>query len=133
MNLVGKHQDMVLHAEVTRPFSSVSLSHILPIGLWGLQKIIKGGLGIGKLLFQVLDNQWNRHRFRISAGFPMDVSSIVVNGIKENIVDRGENHDFFCRSGHFPDDTGDGGNHAGAENQPVLAESRNCGVIFHQF
>ena len=124
VDLVGKHQDMVFHTEVTHLFQCLLVPD-LAHRVVGVTEDHKGGLGIGNLLFQVLEINGIGTIFVFQRAF-QDVSSIVVNGIKENIVDRGENHDFFCRCGHFPDDTGDGGNHAGAENQPV---SRNLEIV----
>ena len=85
-------------------------------------------LGVGQLLLQVFPVDGISLFGQLQRTFQRN-TPVVPDRVEEDVVDRCHHHHFLGRGRQFPDQRGDGGNHPGGEDQPILLNGQTVAAL----
>lgn len=121
MNLIGEHHHPVLPAKLADLRQRILIPNF-PHRIVGITEDHERSLGIGQLSLQIREIDPVSAAVVFQAAL-QDLPSIIENRVEKNIIDRCLDQHLLPGGRELPDRTGNGGDHAGTKNQPILFHS----------
>ena len=117
VDLIRQHQDVVVPAQFPDPRQGLPVPD-LPHRVVGIAEDHQGGLGVRQFPLQVLPVDFIDAIVVVERAL-QHPAAVVLDGVEKDVVDRGHCQHILPRRGELPHHAGDGGHHAGGEEQPL--------------